>query len=190
MSIKLHDPSTNITDANEALALLKAGNERFLNNESYRYDYKEMREKTAKSQKPFAIIVTCADSRTCPEIIFDQGIGNIFVCRNAGNVADDDAMGSCEFAHAALGAQLVVVLGHTECGAVFNAFDGTSGLPDKLQNVLNGIAKTVGASADKAGATTDNVKEMVRRFKDNPVFEKAKVVGAEYDIATGVVTWH
>ena len=188
--MKLHDPSVAITDANEALAILKEGNQRFISNESYRFDYKAMREKTAKSQKPFAIIVTCADSRTCPEIIFDQGIGNIFVCRNAGNVADDDAMGSCEFAHAALGAQLVVVLGHTECGAVYNAFDKTSGLPEKLQNVLNGIGSHLGGAADKAGATTDNVKEMVRRFKSNPVFEKAKVVGAEYDIATGVVTWH
>ena len=188
--MKLHDPSVAITCADEALELLKEGNQRFLSNEPYKYDYKEMRAKTAEAQKPFAIIVTCADSRTCPEIIFDQGIGNIFVCRNAGNVADDDAMGSCEFAHAALGAQLVVVLGHTECGAVHKAFDKTSGLPEKLQNVLNGIAKTVGASTDKAGATTDNVIEMVSRFKANPVFEKAKVVGAEYDIATGVVTWH
>ena len=190
MNIKLHDPGANITDANEALAILKAGNKRFINNESYRYNYKEQREKTAKSQKPFAIIITCADSRTCPEIIFDQGIGNIFVCRNAGNVVDDDAMGSCEFAHVVLGAQLVVILGHTECGAVFNAFDKTSGLPDKLQGVLDGIAKTIGDSIDKQAATTDNIKEMVRRFKINPVFEKALIKGAEYDISTGVVTWH
>ena len=187
---KVHDPSVAIKDADEALALLKAGNERFTNNELYQYNFKEMREKTAKAQKPFAIIVTCADSRTCPEIIFDQGIGNVFVCRNAGNVVDDDAMGSCEFAHAALGAQLVVVLGHTECGAVFNAFDKTSGLPDKLQGVLYGIADYIQHSADKTEAITDNVKANIDKFKKNPVFKDAKILGAEYDIATGVVTWH
>jgi len=188
---EIHDPAVKVTDANEALALLKAGNQRYVSGNYHSYDFTALREglSNGKGQRPFAVVVTCADSRVCPEIIFDQGIGDIFVCRNAGNIVDDGVMGSCEFGHVALGAPLVVVLGHAECGAVSNAFDGTTGLPDALQGVLAGISKTIAGSPDKPAATTCNVNEMVNRFKNNPAFANAVVLGAEYNLATGIVTW-
>ena len=107
------DPTTSSVAPDEALSRLKAGNERFATSkESASKPVAARRAETAKDQHPFAIIVGCADSRTAPEIIFDQNIGDLFVIRTAGNLVDDYALGSIEYAVDHLGARLIVVLGH------------------------------------------------------------------------------
>jgi carbonic anhydrase len=188
--MKLHDPKVNVTDPAEALQFLKEGNARFVSgNLMPRTSNAEDRIATKDSQHPFAAILTCADSRVCPELLFDQKIGDIFVCTNAGNVADKSVVGSFEFAVAALKVPLVVVLGHTMCGAVHNAHGGTSGLPAHLQNVLNDIREGVHHSTDKESAALDNTQVQANKLKNNDVINSAMVVTAHYDIATGEVVF-
>src|ERR1044071_4859084 len=108
----------------DALAKLKEGNARFVTNKvSTGKRTAANRAETAQSQHPFAIVLGCADSRTSPEIVFDQNIGDLFVVRTAGNLVDDHALGSIEYAVAHLGARLVVVLGHERCGAAQAALE-------------------------------------------------------------------
>jgi carbonic anhydrase len=187
--MKYQDPAVKVTSADEALKLLKEGNERFVANNLVPTDYKEALGKTATQQSPFASILTCADSRCSPETYFDQGIGNIFVVRNAGNFADREAIGSFQFAANVLGSQVIVVVGHTQCGAVKNAHAGTvTNLPE-LDGILGDIAPIVKDAADweKEGVGL-NVKAQVAAIKAAPGIS-VPVVGCEYDVATGVVTW-
>lgn len=188
---KFQDPAVKVTNPDEALKLLKEGNERFVANNLVPTNYKEALEKTSNQQSPFASVLTCADSRCSPEIYFDQGIGNIFVVRNAGNYADSEAIGSFQFAAAVLKSQIIVVVGHSECGAVFNAHMGTSGLPGQLQNILDDIASVVKETDTKENAVAVNVKAQVEALKKDPAIKSAgvPVYGAEYNVATGVVTW-
>jgi len=183
---------TQITSAKEALEALKAGNERFASGNPSAKDHNADRKETISSQKPFAVVLTCADSRTCPEIVFDARIGDLFVLRNAGNFADDVELGSMEFATAVLGVPLIVVIGHTNCGAVFAAFDKPEGLPEKLQCVLNNISPGIKGSANKAEATKANTATVVDIIKANPVIKArgAMVLGALYDFNTGLVTFY
>jgi len=191
MSDLIHKPDQSVTCPDTALAMLKEGNRRFVSGELMPKDYKAALAVTKDAQKPFACIVTCADSRTCPEQFFDQSIGDIFVCRNAGNVADASVVGSLEFAVGVLGAVVVAVVGHTKCGAVYNAYDGTQVPWPSLQGVLDGINANVKGSADKEAGAADNVAAQVAMLKENAVIKDkgALVVPAFYDIATGEVTW-
>jgi len=192
---KYQDPAVKVESADEALKLLKEGNARFVANNLVPTDYKEALGKTGTQQSPFASILTCADSRCSPEIYFDQGIGNIFVVRNAGNFADREAIGSFQFAAAVLGSKIIVVVGHTQCGAVKNAHAGTdvTGLgATELQGVLNDLAPIVkGAAEWEADGVPMNIKAQVEALKNNPCIKAAgiPVYGANYDVATGVVTW-
>ena len=188
---KYQDPAVKVTSADEALKLLKEGNARFVANNLVPTDYKEAISKTASQQSPFASILTCADSRCSPEIYFDQGIGNIFVVRNAGNFADREAIGSFQFAGAVLLSKIIVVVGHSSCGAVKNAHGGTSGLPGELQGILDDIRAIVKDTDSVESATTANTKAQVEALKNNPAIKEAgiPVYGAHYDIATGVVSW-
>ena len=181
-----------ISDAKVALAALKEGNKRFVDGIIAPKNHAADRTETINSQKPFAIILTCADSRTCPEIFFDTKIGDLFVLRNAGNFATDVELGSMEFATAVLKAPLIVVIGHTNCGAVFASFDKPEGLPEKLQCVLNNIAPGIAGSADKEAATEANTSTVVDIIKANPVIksEGTLVLGAYYDFNTGIVTFN
>ena len=190
--MNLHTPDAAVKDADVALTYLKEGNERFVNDETMpRTTNKADIQTTAGGQKPFAAVLTCADSRVSPEIYFDQKIGDIFVVRNAGNYADQEALGSIEFATKHLGAPLVVVVGHSSCGAVFTSYDKVSGLSDNLQFVLDNIRKGIEASPSKEAAVAVNVKVQVEVLKNNPVIKEigATVIGAEYDISTGKVNW-
>jgi carbonic anhydrase len=189
---KYQDPAVKVTSADEALKLLKEGNARFVANNLVPTDYKESLGKTATQQSPFASILTCADSRCSPEIYFDQGIGNIFVVRNAGNFADREAIGSFQFAAAVLKSQVIVVVGHSQCGAVKNAHGGTQVPFAELQAVLNDLAPIVKGGADwEADGVPMNIKAQVEALKNNAGIKEAgvPVVGAHYDVATGVVTW-
>ena len=183
---------TPITDAKVALEALKAGNKRFVEGKTAPKDYNADRTETIDTQKPFAIILTCADSRTCPEFIFDTKIGDLFVLRNAGNFATDVELGSIEFATAVLGAPIVVVLGHTNCGAVFAAYDKPAGLPEKLQTVIDNIAPGIAGTADKAAATDTNTCVVADNVRANPVVKAqgTLVLGAYYNFRTGEVTFN
>ncbi|MCL2842351.1 MAG: hypothetical protein FWE28_02640 [Oscillospiraceae bacterium] len=188
---KYQDPAVKVTNPEEALKLLKEGNARFVASNLVAANYDESLGKTATQQSPFASILTCADSRCAPEIYFDQGIGNIFVVRNAGNFADREAIGSFQFAAAVLKSQIIVVVGHTQCGAVANAHMGTSGLPGELQGILDDIATVVKPADTVENAVGLNVQAQVDALKTNPAIKESgvPVYGAEYDVATGVVTW-
>jgi len=183
---------TPVTDAKVALEALKAGNKRFVDGAPSPKNDNADRKETVDTQKPFAIILTCADSRTAPEIFFDTKIGDLFVLRNAGNFATDVELGSIEFATAVLGAPIVVVVGHQNCGAVFAAYDKPAGLPEKLQCVINNIAPGIEGSADKSAATEANTCTVVETIKANPVVKAqgTLVLGAYYDFSTGVVTFN
>jgi len=185
------DPALKVTSPDVALKLLKEGNERFVANNLVPPNYKESLGKTATQQSPFASILSCADSRCAPEIFFDQGIGNIFVVRNAGNFADREAVGSFQFAAAVLKSQIIVVVGHSECGAVFNAHAGASGLPKELQGMLDDISAVVKTADTKECAIGVNVLAQVEALRNDPAIKATgvPVYGAEYDVATGVVTW-
>jgi len=189
-SLNLHDPAVKITDAAVALGYLKEGNKRFVNDAPMTRDTNRADlATTATGQKPFAAILACADSRSTPEIFFDQKIGDIFVVRNAGNVADQSALGSLEFATKHLGAAIVVVVGHTVCGAVYNAHDAATGLSDNLQAVLDCIKVNVKDAATKEDAVLAQIHAQVDILKNNPVIKETNtpVYGAIYDLASGEV---
>src|SRR5205085_8999251 len=129
----------------------KAGNERFSAAEiSAGKAVAARRAETAKEQHPFAIVIACADSRTAPEIIFDENIGDLFVIRSAGNLVDDYALGSIEYAVDHFGTRLIVVLGHERCGAVSAALAGDSA-PGHIDSLVRDIQPAVTATKGKGG---------------------------------------
>jgi len=183
-------PGLEIGSADEALEMLKEGNRRFASNELMpRTTNVEDRAVIAGGQWPFAVVITCSDSRVAPEIYFDQKQGDIFVIRNAGNIADETALGSLEFAVAALGARLIAVVGHDACGAVIHAHAGTQGLPAYLQGVLARVARNIPDSETYEAAIDENVRSVVETVAANEVVQAhgALVVGARFEIGTGRV---
>lgn len=194
-----------IPSATEALVRLREGNELFAAQGTERLA-RRIRPAVGE-QSPFAVILGCADSRVAPEIVFDQGLGDLFVVRLAGNVADAAAIGSVEYATSVLGTQLVVVLGHTECGAVAAAFDQLTSDAPKLSPNLAAITDSVCPSVEPllpeldrhgrdwvlARAGRDNVRANVDRLNSSPVLTKATaeghvtIVGAEYSLDDGRV---
>lgn len=157
------------------------------------------RSETAESQHPFAIVVTCSDSRVPPEILFDQGIGDLFIIRTAGNVIDSAAIGSIEYAAEHLGVQLIVVLGHERCGAVSAAVKGGEA-PGQISTLVKYIEPAVEkAKHIKTGglidnAINENVSNTVEKIAESePILKelrekgKLKVTGAYYDLDSGAV---
>ena len=190
----------------KALQMLKEGNTRFVQGKMLKRNLMQQVKATATGQFPFATIVGCMDSRASNELIFDQGIGDIFSARIAGNFVNDDILGSLEFACAAAGAKLIVVLGHTECGAVKGACDDVvlGNLTQTLANIKPAVAAVAGYDADRSSgnkafvqAVTDkNVVLTVERIrKRSPILmdmvdkDQIGLVGAMYDVHTGKVTF-
>lgn len=184
----------------DALAKLLEGNRRFVSGKAAGPNRSAARRaETAGGQKPFAIIVSCADSRVPPEILFDQGIGDLFIVRAAGNVVDDVAIGSIEYAVEHLGANLIVVLGHRKCGAVAATVAGGEA-PGHIGAIVNKIKPAVAAARDRSGDPLDNaIKANVKLVsqdlgKSEPILRPmaedgaVKVVGAYYDIENGAVS--
>jgi carbonic anhydrase len=125
----------------QAIELLKEGNKRFMNNLKINRNLLQQVNETSAGQYPFAFVLSCIDSRTSAELIFDQGLGDIFSCRVAGNVLNEDVLGSMEFACKVAGSKVILVLGHTQCGAVKGACDGVelghlTGLLEKIKTVI------------------------------------------------------
>ncbi|WP_082151356.1 carbonic anhydrase family protein [Caenimonas sp. SL110] len=188
-----------------ALAMLREGNERFVDGKTINCDLMAQVRATATSQSPFAAIVGCIDSRVPPELVFDQQIGDIFAARIAGNFVNTDIIGSLEFATELAGAKLIVVLGHTECGAVKGAVDDArlGHLTAMLANIRPAVGKVrvdgpqssankrlVQAVADQNAkdaaamllARSDVLRQRVERGQ-------LKIVAAMHDIATGRISW-
>jgi len=181
-----------------ALAKLQAGNARYAaKSVSSEKPTAKARAASAQSQHPFAVIVGCADSRTSPEIVFDQNLGDLFVIRTAGNLVDDYALGSIEYAVEHLGARLVVVLGHERCGAVKAAVAGASA-PGHVGSIVKDIRPAVTAVNKSPGDVLVNaVNENIYRVADK-ICRKAvlgdkassvRVVRAVYDLDSGKVEW-
>jgi len=190
--------ASSVTPA-AALERLNAGNQRFVNGTSTQSlkDAKR-RAEVAQGQKPFAIIMSCSDSRVGPEVVFDQGLGDVFVVRTAGHVVDDVGLGSMEYAVEHLGASLILVLGHERCGAVAATIAGGDA-PGHLPSILKAIQPASQAARGKPGDALDNavraqVLEVVKRIQSaGPLLAervkagKLKVAGARYDLDTGLV---
>ena len=178
-------------DFNTALQSLKAGNERFVTGNLLPKDtYAEDRKALCEGQHPFAVVLCCSDSRVAPEIIFDQKLGDLFVIRNAGNVVDDDVLGSIEYAVEHLGTPLVVVLGHSCCGAI----TATCQEEDLPGHILD-IAKRIRPAISTGCCIDDNAKRHAKRMaqlieEDDIVHHMgAQVTVAFYDIQSGKVEW-
>lgn len=183
----------------DALRMLLAGNRRYrLNFPSHPHQTGEYRVRTSQAQNPFAAILACADSRVPPEIIFDEGIGDLFVVRVAGNVVDDAVLGSLEYAVEHLGVELILVLGHSGCGAVKATLAG--GEPgthiEKLAEAIRPAVRRVPANAkDRLAATVEaNVRLGVEQLKGSkPILKpgcgsgKLEIHGAVYELSSGAV---
>jgi carbonic anhydrase len=184
--------------ADAALAKLKEGNARFVSSKvSNGKPTAARRAETAQAQHPFAIILGCADSRTSPEIVFDQNIGDLFVVRNAGNLVDDHALCSIEYAVEHLGARLIVVLGHERCGAVSAALAGDTA-PGHVQSVVRDIQPAVQAVKGKPGdathlAVAENARLMTEKIRKEAnlgdLAKDVRIISAVYDLDSGKVEW-
>ncbi|MFY7993138.1 MAG: carbonic anhydrase family protein [Bacteriovoracaceae bacterium] len=182
----------------QALELLKAGNKRFINNLSMNRNLLQQMNETSDGQHPFAVVISCMDSRTSAELIFDQGLGDIFSIRIAGNVINEDILGSAEFACKVVRSKLVIVLGHTSCGAVKGAIDDVDlghlhFITKKIQRCIHHDHKlTPQDMMDQV--TRDNVKKSMEDLRCHSSIlaqlEKEgeiKITGGIYDVNTGSV---
>ncbi|HET7152977.1 MAG TPA: carbonic anhydrase, partial [Candidatus Kapabacteria bacterium] len=159
-----HETQSAITPA-QALQLLKDGNKRFHTGKMMHRDLPEQVKETAKHQYPFAAVVSCMDSRTSSELVFDQGIGDIFSIRVAGNVINKDVLGSLEYAAKVTGVKLILVIGHTQCGAIKGACDNVklgnlTELLDKIKPAIDAVPQTVQPRTSKNHAFVEDVSEM------------------------------
>jgi len=189
---KIHTAAELVDNWGAALQYLADGNKRFIENKGItRNTNKEDRDILKDGQKPFAVVVTCADSRVAPEIYFDQKLGDIFVIRNAGNIADAAVLGSIEYAVEHLHSPLVVVVGHSKCGAVTGALSSDGHFPENLQTIIDTIVSNIKGTSDLGAAINNNVNSTVNLIKENHIVEEvgAKVIGAHYNIESGEVTF-
>lgn len=190
-----------------ALNLLKEGNRRFMSNLKANRNLLEQANETSDGQHPFAIILSCIDSRTSAELIFDQGLGDIFSVRIAGNIINEDILGSMEFACKVAGAKIIAVLGHTKCGAVKGACDhvemgNLTALLSKIQPaVYDEKTELQNRNSNNAifveKVAVINVKRTVHAImKRSPILKEMlqngeiKLVGGMHEISTGEVTFY
>ena len=190
----------------KALELLQDGNKRFLNNLKLNRNLLQQANETSDGQHPFAVILSCIDSRTSAELIFDQGLGDVFSVRIAGNIINEDILGSMEFACKVAGSKIIVVLGHTKCGAIKGACDhvemgNLTALLSKIRPAVddeNTVAENRNASnpefVEKVAAI--NVKRTVKSIQErSPILKEMieggeiGIVGGNYDITSGEVTF-
>ena len=208
MKAQTKETQTSMT-SEKSLQELKEGNKRFQANKKADRNLKEQVADTSGGQYPFATILSCIDSRVSPELIFDQGIGDVFSARIAGNFVNDDILGSMEFACKLAGTKLIVVLGHTSCGAVKGACDDAklgklTGMLEKIKPAVNSVSepedpslrnssnfefvnnvaeKNVHLTIDKIKADSEVLDEMQQN-------NEIKIVGGMYDIQSGAVTFY
>jgi len=189
----------SITTPDEALEEMKSGNQRFLDGKLINTDYNSEIEHTKTDQHPHTLVLSCMDSRVPPEIIFDQGIGNIFVVRVAGEVEDPNILGSIEYATSVKGTKLIIVMGHANCGAIQGAVDKVE-LGNLTQLVHQIDPAITGDTTNRDNLLDQTSKKNVELtmadiLNSSPVISnlvkegKVKLVGAYYDVATGKVSF-
>lgn len=210
--MKAHTSETQATITPEkALNFLKEGNQRFINNLKANRDLLEQVNATRAGQWPFAVILSCIDSRTSAELIFDQGLGDVFSIRIAGNFVNEDILGSMEFGCNVAGSKLVVVLGHSKCGALKGGLDSAAIEPMGMDNLnhlighFDPIIKTIIKDGEERSSSNEDLLERLNHHNVKHAIEdirkqsstlkkledegKIKIVGANYDVETGVVNW-
>ncbi len=208
--MKAHTRETQATMTPEkALQFLKEGNQRFQNNLKANRNLLEQVNDTSEGQFPFATILSCIDSRVSAELVFDQGLGDIFSIRIAGNFVNEDILGSMEFASKLAGTKLIVVLGHTSCGAIKGACDharmgNLTALINKLEPAVAEVKEPKdeslrnsknlefvdSVSAKNVLLTIENIRERSRILADMEKNKEILIVGAMYDISTGEVDFY
>jgi carbonic anhydrase len=183
------------------LQRLREGNARFVADKSSSDESTERRIAVATAQKPFATVFGCVDSRVSPELIFDQGLGDLFVIRTAGQVLDRAVLGSLEFGVVELGLRVLVVLGHEHCGAIkaaMDVLDQHGDAPAEIDYLVDALAPAVEQGKQKGGdiwkqVARAQIELTTERLRRVPIMQKAiaagelKVVGAWYDLDTGLV---
>jgi len=191
----------------QALAELRDGNARFLAGKPLVRDFPGQVKAASSGQYPFAVVLSCLDSRQPIEIVFDQGIGDIFSARVAGNVLNDDILGSMEFACKASGAKLIVVVGHSNCGAVKGAIDDVqlgnlTGLLAKIKPAIDAVPQDVQPRTSKNHAFVDQVSEVHVQQVMKEIRERSPIlremldqgqiglVGGMYDLSTGKIEFY
>ena len=202
MRTQTKETQANLTPA-KAIEILMEGNKRFINNLKANRDLLQQMNDTSEGQHPFAVILSCIDSRTSAELIFDQGLGDIFSVRIAGNCVNEDILGSMEFACKVAGAKLIVVLGHSRCGAVKGACDDVR--MGNLTTLLNKIRPAVDDTrviGERTGSNASFVESVAHRNVElaveqipqrSPILSElltngsVRIVGGMYDVQTGAV---
>ena len=193
----------------QILEVLKEGNKRFVNNLSLNRYLKQQVQETSTGQYPFAAVLSCIDSRVPMETVFDQGIGDLFSIRIAGNFVNDDILGSMEFACKLAGSKVILVLGHTACGAVKGACDNAelgllTGLLDKIRPAVNAVKTPADESlrnsknsefvdevaAKNVSLTLNNIRSRSKVLAEMEKNKEIMLVGAMYDVKTGQVTFY
>ena len=210
--MKAHTLETQATiNPEKALQFLKEGNQRFVNNLKVNRNLLEQVNDTREGQWPFATVLSCIDSRTSAELIFDQGLGDIFSIRIAGNFANQDILGSMEFACNVAGSKLVVVLGHTKCGALKGGLDapqieglGMDNLNHLIYHFEPCIHEVIKDGEERSSKnenllerlnvcniqnTINDIRHQSSTLRNLEKEGKILIVGANYDVETGVVTW-
>jgi carbonic anhydrase len=186
----------------DAMKELIEGNKRYVGGKpKFPNTNAKRRTEVAKGQHPFAIVLGCSDSRVPPEVIFDRGLGDLFIVRTAGNVVDDIAIGSIEYAAEHLGVQLIVVLGHSKCGAVDATMKGGEA-PGHIGSIVKKLRPPVDAAKGKSGdawlnCVNSNIDSVVKELeKSTPILSelvekgKLKITGATYCVDSGAVMWN
>ena len=191
----------------EAIEILRKGNERFVNNLKVNRNLLQQVNETSDGQHPFAVILSCIDSRTSAELIFDQGLGDVFSVRIAGNIQNPDILGSMEFSCKVAGAKVVVVLGHTKCGAVKGACDHVKmgNLTTLLEKLKPAVDGETSVTSDRNASNAEFVEKVAslnvritkrQILKNSPILkemiEKGEIalVGGMYDVETGIVDFY
>lgn len=189
----------------KALEILVAGNRRFVSNLRVNRNLLQQVNETSTGQYPFAIVLSCIDSRTSAELVFDQGLGDIFSVRVAGNVVNEDILGSMEFACQVAGSKLIVVLGHSKCGAVKGACDHVhlghlTGLLNKISPAVHEVEQAGGTDLPHAEfvekVALENTRQQMRAILErSPILEhlfkegQIGIVGAMYSVESGEVSF-
>lgn len=191
----------------QAIQLLKDGNQRFVSNLKLNRNLLQQVNETSEGQFPFALVLSCIDSRTSAELIFDQGLGDIFSCRIAGNILNEDILGSMEFACRIAGSKVIMILGHTKCGAVKGACHGIklgnlTALLDKLQPVMDAELSGKAISDTPDPEFMENIARLNVRYVMEEIPRRSPVIaemldnreialeGGMYDVDTGMVTFY
>ena len=184
----------------QAIEMLKEGNQRFRNKEQVNRDLNSQVNETSGGQNPYAVVLSCIDSRVPVELTFDQGIGDVFSARVAGNIINEDILGSMEYACGVAGSKAILVLGHTKCGAVTSACQGVelgniTALLSKVKPAISEVENRMG-TIEVEEVTKANVHQSIKEIREKSTMlkdleseGKIKIVGAVYHVEDGKVTF-